>query len=118
MILSFFYQGFNVLLLEFLFLSSANLFKVSRSSSENETWLTPKQAAMRLGVSASLIYKLKPEVSFRAAIIAYTVKGRGVSFMEGKFFWHTRVLTPDEYATAMADLEKAAERLAKVAPTL
>lgn len=38
------------------------------------------------------------------AIVAYTVKGRGVSFMEGKYYWHTRILTDDEFATAMADL--------------
>jgi transketolase len=39
-----------------------------------------------------------------AAIIAHTVKGRGVSFMEGRFFWHTRIIKPDEYALAMAEL--------------
>ena len=38
------------------------------------------------------------------ALIAHTVKGRGVSFMEGRFYWHTRILTPDEFATAMAEL--------------
>ena len=38
------------------------------------------------------------------AVIAHTVKGRGVSFMEGHYFWHTRVIKPDEFAIAMADL--------------
>jgi transketolase len=38
------------------------------------------------------------------AVIAYTVKGKGVSFMEGHYFWHTRAIKPDEFATAMADL--------------
>lgn len=38
------------------------------------------------------------------AVIAHTVKGRGVSFMEDRYYWHTRVLTADEYATAMAEL--------------
>jgi transketolase len=38
------------------------------------------------------------------ALIAATVKGRGVSFMEGKYYWHTRILTDEEFATAMADL--------------
>ena len=41
------------------------------------------------------------------AIIANTIKGRGVSFMEGRYQWHTRVLTEDEFATAMADLGEA-----------
>ncbi len=38
------------------------------------------------------------------AIIAHTVKGKGVSFMEGHYYWHTRAIKPEEYATAMADL--------------
>jgi transketolase len=38
------------------------------------------------------------------AIIAHTVKGKGVSFMEGHYYWHTRPITPDELATAMAEL--------------
>jgi len=42
------------------------------------------------------------------AIIANTIKGRGVSFMEGRYYWHTRVLTPDEFATAMAELGEPA----------
>jgi transketolase len=37
-------------------------------------------------------------------VIAHTIKGKGVSFMEDRFFWHTRVLKPDEFATAMAEL--------------
>jgi transketolase len=38
------------------------------------------------------------------AIIADTIKGRGVSFMEGRYYWHTRPMTADEFATAMAEL--------------
>ena len=38
------------------------------------------------------------------AVIAHTVKGKGVSYMEGHYYWHTRAIKPDEYATAMADL--------------
>jgi transketolase len=41
------------------------------------------------------------------AIIANTVKGRGVSFMEDHYTWHMRVLTPDEYAGAMSELGEA-----------
>jgi transketolase len=37
-------------------------------------------------------------------VIAHTVKGKGVSFMEGHFYWHTRVIKPEEYAQAMAEL--------------
>lgn len=38
------------------------------------------------------------------AVIAHTVIGKGVSFMEGKPEFHGRGLKPDEYETAMAEL--------------
>jgi transketolase len=52
------------------------------------------------------------------AILAKTVKGRGVSFTEGRFEWHARVATADEVAAARRELgvEPAGER-AKGAPT-
>jgi transketolase len=37
-------------------------------------------------------------------VISHTVKGKGVSFMEGHYYWHTKPLTADEFATAMAEL--------------
>jgi transketolase len=37
-------------------------------------------------------------------VIAHTVKGKGVSFMEGHYFWHTRAIKPEEYAQALAEL--------------
>ncbi len=45
------------------------------------------------------------------AIIAKTVKGKGVSFMENKAGWHGKAPNDEEYATAMSDLEKAGEAL-------
>ena len=38
------------------------------------------------------------------AIIAHTTKGKGVSFMENRYYWHTRAITPDDFAQAMRDL--------------
>lgn len=43
------------------------------------------------------------------AIVAKTVKGKGVSFMENQVGWHGKAPNDDEYAIAMADLEKAGE---------
>lgn len=37
-------------------------------------------------------------------IIANTVKGKGVSFMEGQAGWHGRVIDSESYAKAMAEL--------------
>ena len=38
-------------------------------------------------------------------IIADTVKGKGVSFMEGKSAWHGKPISDDEYVNAMKELE-------------
>ena len=45
------------------------------------------------------------------AIIMKTLKGKGVSFMEGSVGWHGKAPNDEEYAIAMADLEKAGEAL-------
>lgn len=37
-------------------------------------------------------------------IIAQTVKGKGVSYMENDYTWHSKPLSPQDYATALADL--------------
>ncbi len=45
------------------------------------------------------------------AIIAKTVKGKGVSFMENQASWHGTAPNDEQYAIAMADLEKVGEAL-------
>ena len=45
------------------------------------------------------------------AIIMKTVKGKGVSFMENQAGWHGKAPNDEEYAIAMADLEKVGEAL-------
>ena len=45
------------------------------------------------------------------AIICKTLKGKGVSFMEGNVGWHGKAPNDEEYAVAMADLEKIGEEL-------
>ncbi len=45
------------------------------------------------------------------AIICKTVKGKGVSFMENSAGWHGKAPNDEEYAAAMADLEKIGEEL-------
>ncbi len=41
------------------------------------------------------------------AVIAHTVKGKGVSFMEHQNLWHYTRLDPHTFAAAMAELEQA-----------
>ena len=45
------------------------------------------------------------------AIIAKTIKGKGVSFMEDQAGWHGKAPTDEQYAQAMEELEKAGEAL-------
>ena len=45
------------------------------------------------------------------AIIAKTVKGKGVSLMENQVGWHGKAPNEEEYQIAMRDLEKAGEAL-------
>ncbi|MBQ7776032.1 MAG: transketolase [Lachnospiraceae bacterium] len=46
-------------------------------------------------------------------IVMHSLKGKGVSFMENNCDWHGKAPNDEEYAVAMADLEKIAEELAK-----
>ena len=45
------------------------------------------------------------------AIIAKTIKGKGVSFMEDQAGWHEKAPNDEQYAQAMEELEKAGEAL-------
>ena len=45
------------------------------------------------------------------AIIAHSLKGKGISFMEGQVGWHGKAPNDDEFAKAMADLDKIEEGL-------
>ena len=43
-------------------------------------------------------------------ILADTVKGKGISFMENAVKWHHGALTSEQYQTAMAELKESEER--------
>ncbi len=45
------------------------------------------------------------------AIIAKTVKGKGVSFMENQVGWHGKAPNDEEYRIAMEDLRRAGDRI-------
>lgn len=46
-------------------------------------------------------------------IVAHSLKGKGVSFMENSVDWHGKAPNDEEYAVAMADLEKIGAELEK-----
>ena len=41
-------------------------------------------------------------------IVAHTVKGKGVSFMENQVGWHGKAPNDEQFAEAMAELEREA----------
>ena len=48
----------------------------------------------------------RAETSKPSVIVAHTIKGKGVSFMEDDNNWHYRTPNPDELAAAMAELKE------------
>ena len=51
------------------------------------------------------VYKAKNYKYGPTVIIASTIPGKGVSFMEGKWEWHGKAPSKDEFEAAMAELE-------------
>ena len=47
------------------------------------------------------------------AIIAHSMKGKGVSFMENAAGWHGKAPNDEQFEIAMADLQKIEDELAK-----
>ena len=45
------------------------------------------------------------------AILAHTVKGKGVSFMENQVGWHGKAPNDEQFEQAMAELTAAGEEL-------
>lgn len=52
--------------------------------------------------------RLRKETQRPKVIIADTIKGKGVSFMEGVTEWHSNTLSETQYVQALAELEGAA----------
>jgi transketolase len=62
--------------------------------------------ALRAACKEARATKGKP-----TCIVAHSLKGKGVSFMEGNAAWHGAAPNDEQYAIAMADLEKIEEAL-------
>ena len=57
---------------------------------------------------------LQKDSSKPNAIIAYTVKGKGVSFMENSPDWHHGYLTEEQYQSALSELETKMIKINKI----
>lgn len=63
---------------------------------------------------AALLESLPFEAGKPNLVLAHTVKGKGVSFIEDQVQWHHRVPTDVEYTTALQELEQAEKALGKM----
>jgi transketolase len=59
--------------------------------------------ALKAAYAAARIFPDQPSV-----VIANTIKGNGVSFMENNVLWHYRTPQGEEYEAAVAELEEKA----------
>ena len=62
----------------------------------------------------AVLKEAKETKGMPTAIIAKTVKGKGVSFMENQVGWHGVAPNDEQYAEAMKELEKAGEALCQM----
>ena len=51
------------------------------------------------------VFRKKQTNNYPTAIIANTIKGKGVSFMEHKVEWHHKAPKPDQFAKALKEYE-------------
>jgi transketolase len=58
------------------------------------------QASIREALDAAKSWQGQP-----VCVVAHTVKGKGVSYMEGDFNWHAKVPTDDQLSDALAELD-------------
>lgn len=63
------------------------------------------------GQIAEAFQKARDTKGMPTAVIAKSVKGKGVSFMENQAGWHGAAPNDEQYEQAMADLEKLGESL-------
>lgn len=68
-------------------------------------WAAREVDGHDVGALSETLESLPLEPGKPSAIIAHTVKGKGVSWMEGKVLWHYRQPTPTELEAALAEVE-------------
>lgn len=69
-------------------------------------WQTYEIDGHNMEEIANTLEKATSETEKPVAIIANTVKGKGVSFMENNPKWHSGAISDEEYKTAIDDLER------------
>ncbi|HTP59375.1 MAG TPA: transketolase [Spirochaetia bacterium] len=91
---------------------SGNVDSVMRIASLEERWasfgwMVHEVDGNDLDQLTRLFDRLAGNVERPQLVIAHTVKGKGISFMENNAAWHHRVPTPEEMAKAQAELSES-----------
>lgn len=68
-------------------------------------WQTFEMDGHDMGNIVETVAEAREHRGSPRVIVAHTVKGKGVSYMEGDFTWHSRVPTDEELAQALNELE-------------
>jgi transketolase len=68
-------------------------------------WSTREIDGHDLAVVTETLASVAFEAGKPSCVIAHTVKGKGVSFMEDKLLWHYRAPNDEEFANAVLELE-------------
>jgi transketolase len=70
-------------------------------------WAVREIDGHNLEETEAVLCSLPFEPGRPSCVIAHTVKGKGVSFMENKLLWHYRIPQGEEYEAALAELERS-----------
>jgi transketolase len=69
-------------------------------------WNAKEANGHDIGALIECMKRITPNGNKPTVIIAHTVKGKGVSFMENKLLWHYKSPSEDEVETALKELER------------
>ena len=68
-------------------------------------WHTQEIDGHDLGAISKALEAARAETKMPSVIVAHTIKGKGVSFMEDDNNWHYRTPNPEELAAALSELQ-------------
>lgn len=74
---------------------------------ENFGWRVLEVDGHDMGQLLTVLQAAQETKNKPTVIIAHTVKGRGVSFMENRVEWHSKAPTPEQFVQALAELGEA-----------
>jgi len=82
-----------------------------RQKYESFGWHVIEVSGHDISEFVSAVNEAKAIYEKPTAIIAHTIPGKGVSFMENKFEWHGKPPTPEEGKIALAELRTLEGRI-------